>query len=152
MGNHNGVARTGINLQKEVSRLKDELDEARRSMLAMTGPQAEGLLLSYFSAMGLRSGEYEAGPRARALRWLRGIAADVLRLAQVAPTHLSDRALCPLCKASPRGPHALGFTFPEGLERHLLGIYNAHQCPVVRAALELAVEYGESLEARASKR
>ncbi len=36
-----------------------------------------------------------------------------------------------------------GFAYPEGLRRHLAGSYNARQCAVVKAAIELAWDHSE---------
>lgn len=45
----------------------------------------------------------------------------------------SLRALCPLCGCKPRGPYSMGgYALPTGLERHLTGWGNAHQCLVMQ--------------------
>lgn len=41
------------------------------------------------------------------------------------------RARCPLCKRSSSAPYAEGFKVPAGIEKHLLGMGNAHMCSVL---------------------
>jgi hypothetical protein len=57
---------------------------------------------------------------------------------------ISDRARCPLCGGSSDNPHGEeGFAYPEGLRRHLAGSYNARQCNVVKAAVDLAWDHSD---------
>lgn len=137
------MARSG-DLQEELKRLKEELHEARLALIEIMGDEAQEVLSSYRTAMEPVSEGYEGTPGARATLWLRGIVGEVLRLAEVKPTYTTDRAICPLCRGSAQGPYANGFSFPVGLERHLLGGYNAHQCRVMQAARELARDYAET--------
>ncbi len=51
-----------------------------------------------------------------------------------------SRLPCPLCRRKPQTVGAIGFAFPDGLRRHLLGDYNATMCPVTNAAKELCNE------------
>jgi hypothetical protein len=44
------------------------------------------------------------------------------------------RAACPLCGAVPQFVGSVGYTYPDGLDRHLTGSHNAQQCPVMYAA------------------
>jgi hypothetical protein len=50
------------------------------------------------------------------------------------------RAYCPLCNGSSKQGYAKGFTVPEGLRRHLLGVRTAKQCPVVHQAVDATLK------------
>lgn len=51
----------------------------------------------------------------------------------------SPRATCPLCGGdSSTSDDVKGFAVPDGIIRHLLGTYNARQCPVFGAAVAQA--------------
>jgi hypothetical protein len=41
---------------------------------------------------------------------------------------------CPLCGRISSAPYAEGFTWPEGLRRHLEGSHHANACAVTRVA------------------
>lgn len=51
------------------------------------------------------------------------------------------RVLCPLCDDRPPAAYAeQGFTFPEGLRRHLTGYGNVSQCDVFKACCKLVLD------------
>lgn len=61
-------------------------------------------------------------------------AADPKPAVQMGDYGQGERALCPLCRGSASSPSVRGFSFPEGLRRHLLGESTPHQCEVFAAA------------------
>lgn len=70
----------------------------------------------------------------------------------------NKRVLCPLCEDRPPAAYAeQGFTFPEGLRRHLTGYGNVSQCDVVKACCKLVLDrhsvepFAESKEKKAKK-
>lgn len=89
--------------------------------------------------------EYESADGTMVGRWLRSIVDDILKLAKPKPMFDGDRALSPLCGGGLQFPYAAGFSFPEGLRRHLLGEYNSHRCAVMAVAGGLAADYAKGL-------
>lgn len=54
-----------------------------------------------------------------------------------------ERVFCPLCEYSPEGYYMepIGFSYPTGFERHILGTHNVRHCPVTKRAIELVMPY-----------
>lgn len=127
--------------QAEVKKLKEELYTVRRALISAAGTDAERILSPHSILVGADPSVPGASERARAWDWLEGVVGQLLDLANPEPTYSENRAPCPLCRGSSKSPYSTGFSFPEGLRRHLLGAYNADQCEVTRAALELATDY-----------
>lgn len=85
--------------------------------------------------------------RSEVFNWARETAEKIIQKIDgdesIKPSYLGDRrTLCPLCKRGPNSPyiHAEGFSIPEGLRRHLLGSYNAHQCFFIKVAIDTAID------------
>jgi hypothetical protein len=49
------------------------------------------------------------------------------------------RACCPLCGEGTSSPYDVGFAFPDGLQRHLVGALAA-ECRIMRAIRELIID------------
>ncbi|GAB3357629.1 hypothetical protein [Lysobacter tyrosinilyticus] len=69
-------------------------------------------------------------PREGSHQWQRGTAELVIDLTTPGS---NGRAPCPLCGKAPQVA-GIGFSYPLGLERHLLGTHNSQTCPVMHAA------------------
>jgi hypothetical protein len=122
--------------EETIDRLKNELDQARRTILLLMPQNVQPVLSSYFSC--------EA--RQQTYGWESDVADKIIALAQILPpaegSFLSDRAYCPLCGDGSSSPYQRGFSIPEGLHRHLVGWGgNVHQCRVMEAAVSLARDY-----------
>lgn len=68
--------------------------------------------------------------REESQRWLHDTVQRVLELTE--PDSMG-KAACPLCGAVPQFI-GVGYSYPLGLERHLLGSHNSSQCSVLHAA------------------
>jgi hypothetical protein len=71
--------------------------------------------------------------REQSLAWGHEAAQRVLEL--TAPDS-TGRAVCPLCGAVPQF-EGIGYSFPGGLERHLVGSHRSRQCDVMHASVGL---------------
>jgi len=118
--------------------LKDELYATRRVIIHLMPETIQQLLTGYYSC------EY----RKDTYQWPDQLADALIEKAEVLPPSIgsffSDRAYCPLCKRGSLSPYDSGFTVPEGLRRHLLGVGNTNQCSVMKIVLQLAGEHWES--------
>ncbi|HUA81788.1 MAG TPA: hypothetical protein VL997_15530 [Dyella sp.] len=109
---------------------------ARATIIELTGPKFEKVL--YAPPDLCKSGSVYS--------WFRDAVEKVLELADVIkiddPLGGQRRAICPLCRAEAQNfyNHGPGFTYPEGLRRHLHGSHRSAQCPVTEAAHELAID------------
>lgn len=120
----------------EIARLKAELFMTRRAMISLMREDAQAILLGSSACQSL----------ADVMDWSERAARDMLALCQPQPAEAmggshksSPRATCPLCMGDSSAPGDVkGFAFPEGIIRHLLGTYNARQCPVFKVAVEQA--------------
>jgi hypothetical protein len=121
--------------EETIKRIKEELYEARRIIINLMPEEAQTVLNSYSSCAS----------RKETYGWQYNTAEMIIALAKKLPpeggSYLSDRAYCPLCGEGSSSPYESGFTFPEGLRRHLVGYGNMHQCNVMEAANRLAGEY-----------
>lgn len=121
--------------QAEIARLKEELFMVRRAMIGLMSEDAQRILLGSPGCQSL----------ADVADWSERAAQDLLALCQPRPAESMGRsqgsprrAPCPLCSGSSSSEDAAGYAFPEGILRHLLGSYNARQCPVFGAAVAQA--------------
>jgi len=127
---------TTSRLEEAVRRLESELFVTRMAMIGLVRPEFERALDVQFSCK-----TFEA-----ASKWAERSAESIIELAARSeqPTERERdgryRVLCPLCNQGPQSPYDRGFLLPEGLRRHLLGTYSAKQCPVFRAAHEIALD------------
>ena len=115
---------------EKVKRLEDEVYDARWTILRLMPNELQDILRSYVRC---------ATPD-DTYRWKREVAAKIVALAKPPPVEHNawGRALCPLCGESSMSTYSIGFTVPEGLRRHLLGLGTAVQCSVMAAACRLA--------------
>lgn len=119
-------------LETENRQLRDELYYARQALIDLLDPQE------------LLSGYWGCDDSDQVDEWRLKTAAAVIDAARVRPGKemgypRSPRAICPLCRQGAVTVSGVqGFAVPTGLRRHLLGEYNARQCPVFKAAEELA--------------
>jgi len=123
---------------EEIASLRAELSAARLAILEMAPTEASRLLIDYASCAS----------KAEAHRWHERTAERIVELTQ--PKRASemgdhplagDRVNCPLCgRGSDNILGIEGFAYPEGLQRHLTGAFNARHCIVMNAALGLALD------------
>lgn len=80
------------------------------------------------------------------IEWMYWAVEQVLKAADPRPgAEMGDyphnlRAYCPLCKRGAMVAYSRGFSFPIGLERHLIGSHNIVQCAVFRAAEQMCIQ------------
>jgi|GEM_PF-1331266 len=122
---------------QEIKALRRELSDLRHDLIRLQPQDIADLLTSY----------YGCTTRAEWGKWKRDTAEAVIERAKVDPALASypgieERAVCPLCGD---GTNAFGsrggFAYPGGLERHLTGYGNMHQCTVLGTAFKLSAEY-----------
>jgi hypothetical protein len=113
-----------------LKRRKDDLYEARRTVVNLMLQDIQGLL----------SGYHTCHSRADYIVWQWNVVADIIDLVDAEPEDYYGRrrGYCPLCKQGSSGPYGGGFLLPEGLRRHLDGYGITHRCRVVKAAFDLA--------------
>jgi hypothetical protein len=120
----------------ELERLKSDLDYARRAILRLMSEPAQDILKRY----------YQCESRAALYKWQSSVVDQLADLAKPLPRrsgYEGERAYCPLCGGSPEDFYnsQRGFSLPLGLERHLSGFGNTHQCDVTVAAFGLALDW-----------
>jgi hypothetical protein len=121
---------------ERISRLEEELSITRYALLELIEPELRSVLNAYVYC----------DSRDDLFAWRRWAVQRLLesadkRTGQEVGDYLGNfRALCPLCGDGPSTAYVTGFAFPDGLERHLEGSHNQHQCGVFRVAVALARE------------
>jgi hypothetical protein len=134
--------RTPSATEEQISKLKDQVYRLRELVFALMPAKARAVLEQYTSG----------DDRASVRRWLNEAADKIVDLAERRPASemgeymgSGERAYCPLCGGGASGPYiGKGFAWPEGLRRHLLGDYNSHECNVMEAVREAALDLAES--------
>ncbi|MCK1554747.1 MULTISPECIES: hypothetical protein [unclassified Bradyrhizobium] len=122
---------------QEIKALRRELSDLRHDLIRLQPQEIADLLFSY----------YGCTTRAEWEKWKRDTAGAVIQHAKVDPAQASypgieERAACPLCGDGTTAFGARGgFAYPGGLERHLRGYGNMHQCTVLGTAFKLAADY-----------
>jgi len=135
---------TTSRLEEAVRRLESEFFVTRMAMIGLMRSEFEKALYGF---LGCKT--FEA-----ASKWAEGSANSVIELASRSeqPTEREwdgrYRVLCPLCNQGSQSWYGRGYLLPEGLRRHLLGTYSAKQCPVFRAAHEIALDGAREAEGR----
>lgn len=71
--------------------------------------------------------------REESQNWRRTVVERVLNLTE---PDAMGKAACPLCGAVPQF-EGIGYSYPIGLERHLLGSHSSAQCDVIYASIGL---------------
>jgi hypothetical protein len=119
--------------EQEISRLKDELDEARRDILGLMPREVSEKLQSFYSCESHH--DYSV--------WMSDVVDFVTALAKPIPeaSYLEERARCPLCGSGGNSPYTEGYKIPGGLELHLTGSGSARSCPVMNAVRHLALNH-----------
>lgn len=112
----------------QIQKLQEELRKARYATIRLMPDDIEHLLMSY----------RQVDSREHSRRWEHETIDKLLNKAKPINRAFDRRAYCPLCGKSSSAPSADGFTFPEGLKRHLSGFGNTGQCDVTEAAFALA--------------
>ncbi|WP_136525368.1 hypothetical protein [Geomonas ferrireducens] len=116
----------------EIERLKNELFEARVTILNLMPEKIARILSSYYEVKSTREGhnwEHEVAEL---------IISEAKLLSKEDGSYWQDRAYCPLCGRGSNSPYDRGFAIPEGLRRHLTGWGNATRCEVMEATFRLA--------------
>jgi hypothetical protein len=126
---------------ERIRKLESDLFMARVTIIELTGPKFEKVLYP----------PSDVGKSGSVYSWFRDAVEKVLELADVITIKDSlggqQRAICPLCRAEAQNfyNHGPGFTYPEGLRRHLHGSHRSAQCPVTEAAHGLAIDRRDRL-------
>ncbi|KAB0670140.1 hypothetical protein F6V30_08235 [Oryzomonas sagensis] len=119
----------------EIERLKNDLFEARYTILNLMPEKFERLLKGY----------YQVKSRQEGYAWEHDVAEQIIAEANILSkeegSFLEDRAYCPLCGRGSNSPYDRGFAIPEGLRRHLTGWGNNSRCDVMEAAFRLARDH-----------
>jgi hypothetical protein len=125
--------RNTTNLEDRIRQLESDLWMARMAIIELMPEDFQRVL--YPSDDDLQRGIYP---------WFRETVRKVIEMADVVrmedPIGVTRRAVCPLCRAEARNYYNIGpgFTYPEGLRRHLEGSHRSVQCTVIRAARDIA--------------
>lgn len=119
---------------EEVRKLKEKLYQAHLAIVELMPEELQDVLMSFYSCKTEKHAEL----------WPRKMADQIVQLVKdeyESKTYkATGRAYCPLCRRGGSSPYDIGFAVPEGLRNHLLGHCNTIQCPVTKAAFELARE------------
>lgn len=120
----------------ELVRLKRDLENARHAILGLMSEPARDILSRY----------YQCASRAEVREWESKVVDQLVNLATPLPPrsqYEGERAYCPLCGGSAQDIYnsQRGFSLPVGVERHLSGWGNTHQCDVTVAAFGLARDW-----------
>lgn len=120
--------------EKIIRDLESDLYMARRAIIELMPDAAKKVLDSF-----------DGKTRADVWIWAETAAQQIVNLCEDVTVQMYDgyplwapRAVCPLCGGGSSAPYENGFALPTGLERHLLGSHNSHQCDVFGAAVALA--------------
>lgn len=122
---------------EEIKALRRELSNLRHDLIRLQPQEIADLLTSYHACT----------TRAQWGKWRRDTVEAVIERATLDPALASypgieKRAVCPLCGDGTSAFGARGgFAYPGGLERHLTGYGNMHQCTVLDTAFKLSAEY-----------
>jgi hypothetical protein len=116
--------------QRSIEELEERLFRAREALQSLL-PEATYELLASDQACLTRE---DVG------KWHSGVVESALKMAKIIQQPGKLRAFCPLCGGSTTAPNAQDFDFPEGLTIHLLGQRSAHECAILRAYRELALD------------
>ena len=129
--------RSSPSLEDRIRQLESELSMARITILELTGPKFMKVLYPPSSLEEIGSVHM----------WFREMVEKVLDLSNVVTVDErfggASYADCPLCGEGANNFYrrVSGFTYPEGLRRHLHGSHNSMQCKVSYAAHELAIDW-----------
>jgi hypothetical protein len=120
----------------EIRRLKDDLYQARRTIVCLMPEPVQEILDSY----------YRCTSRIELHQWESNVIDQLVELAKPVPRHTAydtERAYCPLCGGSAQSIYQSrqGFSLPIGLQRHLEGWGNTHQCDVTVAVFKVARDW-----------
>jgi hypothetical protein len=118
---------------KKIARLECALYLARSRILELCPERFHDSLQSYRFCK----------TRAESHRWENEVTEKILDGAELLPEDrhsqiFGRRAYCPLCRRGSSSPYEKGFSYPEGLRRHLVGYGRTHACAVMEAVMELA--------------
>lgn len=116
---------------RTIRQLQEDLYIAQSVILSLMPKEAKDILTSYNDC---------ASPEAT-YRWVDSTAKRVIEIAETIPED-PYRAFCPLCGEGSISSVVRGFSYPEGLRRHLIGWGDRiHQCSVIQAVNGLARQY-----------
>src|SRR5262245_47107015 len=102
----------------EIEALRQRLFWCRRAVLAALAPEAREIL----------DGHSKFEHAEEVWEWRKGVVDRVTGLAAPFSSGPNKaRAYCPLCGEGTSSPYAVGFAYPDGLQRHLIGEL-AHEC------------------------
>ena len=117
--------------EQRIRALEEDLYMARQAIVELMPQHISDALVDYRSCSSYSD----------FMAWQNQVVALITSMAEVDPKSSSvfeERGYCPLCRGGTRGPNQSGFKIPGGMEKHLLGGGNAHQCVVTEAAFRNA--------------
>lgn len=118
-----------------VEKLKEKLWFARNTIIDMLKEPFGDMFRSYYSCRD----------RKEARQWERDVITNVIETAtkiEKTSQYCQDTAYCPLCGGGTSSYGGGGFTYPEGLRRHLEGHGGkTHQCSVAKEIFALAMDH-----------
>jgi hypothetical protein len=123
--------------EERIRQLESDLAMARITIIELTGEKFQSVLYPHSDVIK-QQGVHQ---------WFRHAIEQMLELSEivtvVTPIGNLRHAVCPLCGAESTNFYRLapGFTYPEGLRRHLHGTHRSVQCAVTEAAHELAIHW-----------
>ena len=121
--------------EERIKKLEEELWFARTAILEMVPVDVDF------------NGYYRCENRGETYKWRSDLMKEIISKAEMRTPPEGNywgehRANCPLCGAGGSSfMGAEGYKIPSGLEMHLEGRGNAHQCVVMKAAMALARDY-----------
>lgn len=116
---------------KRLAQCEEVLFLTRKTVLDLMPEELSKILFSY----------PKQGSHKDVADWMHRVTEEIVSRAELSEPrpYDQDRAMCPLCRRGSNQPYTSGgFTWPEGLRRHLQGGGNAYLCSVMQAALGLA--------------
>ncbi|MBN4055248.1 hypothetical protein JYU12_00730 [bacterium AH-315-K03] len=125
----------GDDHDSKIRQLEDNLFTARMTIISLVSKDLDVDLKGYYSC----------DSRDESYRWMKEVVDKVVEQAvlieKTGSSYFQDRAYCPLCQDSSGSWYEEGYSIPTGLQRHLSGFGNVHQCPVMEVSFSLAHEY-----------
>jgi hypothetical protein len=117
--------------EQRIRVLEEELYLARQAIVKLMPQHVSDMLADFQSCSSY----------ADFIAWQNQVAAFITSMAEVDPkssSRFEERGYCPLCRGGTSWSPQSGFKIPGGMEKHLLGDGNAHQCVVTEAAFKNA--------------
>jgi hypothetical protein len=109
-----------LTAESKMSRMRDEMETLRMTVISLSREPYRSIIEPPYDLTQAQSRD-----------WL---ATTSNRVIELTGPDSHGKAACPLFGAVSQFVGSEGFTYPDGLDRHLTGSHNAHQCPILYAA------------------